>query len=316
MKNRSKTSVIIIILIFLSTNLLSGCQLAKEDNLENHSSEKLCGAFVTVNLDTSQLYNDMLKDAEFIVNSNGELEIKQPPASANTVEGTMTDGHVKFGDFTGYYMGEGIFKDSKGKNVHSNFSDKGFYDVKCAVNDTEAGVETSFEGSLSLSRYSSSIIHINPVYQRGDGSFYVALGQNPGMSTSGNSLGMVYSQSLSNETTSSGNGNAKRDKTAFKVNLFMADEAKQIVIKEMNKKDELIKASEYFPDSPEKYIVAPETCYVIVEEYTNSKENTINRSIYNVEGVNLEEYYTSHVCHFPGKDSIIGVKSVRFVNKK
>ncbi len=317
MKNRYRIAITLFILLLLSVCCLSGCQLAVYDEVTAHKSERLCGIFVTIGLDTLKLQEEQLDNAQFKINSQGKLEMQtMKPASMET-EGTMSeDGQVSFGEYTGYYMGEGKIIDDNGNSHLTNISDPGFYDVKCALNENEDGKDISYEGTLNISRKSDKIIHMNPVYQRGDGSIYTVLGQSMGYSTS-NSSGMVISQTLANETTSSGSSSRKKkESTSFKVNIAIMDEASQMIIKEMDSKDKLIKTTEYYPDSPEEYVVDPNTYYILVEERNNNKTDNVRRYVYNLESIELEDYYVGHTCHFQGEDYVIGVKRLHFVNKK
>lgn len=316
MKTKNITKITLSVLLLLSACILSGCQLAQKDDLTVHKSERLCGIFVTIGLDTSKFYEEQLKNAQFKVNNQGDLEIQTIDPASREVEGTMTgDGRINFGAYQGYYMGEGEVIVSNGDKLPTNFADPGFYDVKCSINEKDDGKDSSFEGSIAISRNSDKIIHMNPVYQREDGSIYTILGQSMGYSSSGNASGMVLSQTFSNTTTTSGSSrHIKKENTSFKINITMVDEAKQIIVKEMNSKDELIKATEYYPDSPDEYVVDSKTCYILVEERNDNKTDNITRYVYNLEGVDPKDYYVGHNCHFAGDDAIIGVKHIRFIN--
>lgn len=318
MKNKNRTGIALSIILLLSTCFLCGCQLALNEDVTAHESERLCGIFVTIGLDTTEFYNEQLKNTQFKINRQGELEFQAMGPSSRQIEGTMTDdGEVKFGEYHGYYIGEGKFIDSRGEEQITNFADPGFYDVKSAHNEKEDGKDISFEGTMAINRDSIKIIHMNPVYQRGDGSIYTVLGDTVGYSSSGNASGMVLSQTFSNTTTTSSGSrrHIKKENTSFKVSVAMVDAATQILIKEMNSKDELIKTTEYYPDSPEEYIVDPRTYYILVEERNNKKTENITRYVYNFENIDLEDYYVGHTCHFPGDDDIIGVKQIHFIKK-
>lgn len=318
MKNKNRTGIALSILLLLSTCFLCGCQLALNDDVTAHESERLCGIFVTIGLDTTEFYNEQLKNTQFRINRQGELEFQSLGPSSRQIEGTMTDdGKVKFGEYQGYYIGEGQFIDSRGEKQTTNFADPGFYDVKSSHYEKEDGKDISFEGTMAINRDSIKIIHMNPVYQRGDGSIYTVLGDTVGYSSSGNASGMVLSQTFSNTTTTSSGSrrHTKKENISFKVSVAMVDAATQILIKEMNSKDELIKTTEYYPDSPEEYIVDPKTYYILVEERNNKKTDNITRYVYNFENIDPEDTYVGHTCHFPGDDDIIGVKQIHFIKK-
>ncbi len=319
MKNRNRSGIALSVLLLLSACFLSGCQLALQDDSTARQSEKMYGIFVTIGLDTTEFYHEQLKNTQFKINNRGELEFQDMTPDSRKVEGTMTgDGHVKFGKYQGYYMGVAEVIDDNGNKQQTNMTDPGFYEVKCAINEKDDGKDTSFEGTLAINKNTMKIIHMNPVYQRGDGSIYTILGDTVGYSSSGNASGMVLTQTFSSTTTSTGSSrrHSRKENTSFKVNIAMVDAATQILIKEMNSKDEMIKTTEYYPDSPEEYIVDPGTYYILVEERNKKKTDNITRYVYNLENIDLEDNYIGHTCHFPGDDDIIGVKQIHFINEK
>jgi hypothetical protein len=257
-----------------------------------------------------------MENTKVTVNGKGEVEFSNP-FTPNTVEGTMKDYRVKFGDVTGYYMG---YVDVDQNNSMNNCSgaDQGFHDVKFFTNSKDGLLEQSAEATLSISRNSREVIHINPVYIRSDGSIYTLLGQDIGYMNTGESIGSIYSQTLTDEKKSTFGDVIKSEKESYKVNIALVDEAKQVLIKEMNANDTLIKSTLYSQTDADDFVTDPNTSYVIVEElmsYNNSKEYT-KRSIYSLEDKITEAEYDYHICNFPGEGGIIGTKSIRFRLKK
>jgi hypothetical protein len=310
MKNK-KRFYFTTVLIILSSCILTGCQLANETIAVNNP-DQLCGVFVTLG---NEIYPSM-DDTEVTVNGKGEVTISNQP-SANIVEGTMEDGRVKFGDVTGYYMG---YVDIDFNNSMNNCSgaDQGFHDVKYAVFSKDGKEEIEAEATLSVSRNSREVIHINPAYIRSDGSIYTILGQDIGYMNTGESSGSIYSQTLTDEKKSTIGDIITSEKESYKVNIALVDEAKQVVIKEMNTNDALIKTTLYSQTDADEFVTDPNTSYVIVEELMssyNTKEYT-KRSIYSLKVNDPEAEYNYHTCNFPGEGGVIGTKSVRFKLKK
>lgn len=310
MKNKLKL-YLSIILMLLSTCFLTGCQLARESNTIKHSTESLCGLFVTVGDDRV----DSFVNQEVKVNSKGEIEFSNT-FSNNIIEGIMEDGHVKFGDIPGYYMGlvEVDLKDPM-KNCYG--ADNGFKDVNYAINSMDGIEDNSYKATISVSRKTKKIININPVYVRADGSIYTVLGQSVGYMNTGASSGQIYSETLSDEKASTQGGVVTKEKKAFTINVAIIDEAKQVLIKEMNQDDSLIKTTIYSQKDADDFVVDPNTSYVIVEELMTdiSNKDYIARSVYSLENKNLKEEFVSHSCSFPGEGGVIGTKTIRFIAK-
>lgn len=308
MKSRRKTCFLIALLI-LSTSFLSGCQLAKETMAVNHNTENLCGLFVTIGNDIG----DAFVSRDVNLNSKGELEIS---SSNDTIEGVMKDGHVKFGDIPGYYMGL-VEVDLNNSMNNCYGADKGFNDLNVAVNSKDGIDENSYKATITISSKTQKLVDINPVYIREDGSIYTVPGQDVGYMNYGTSSGEIYSQTISDEESSTQGGIVKAEKKSFTVTLVVADEAKQVMIKEMNQKDELIKTTLYSQEDSDDFIVNPNTSYVIVEEQmTNSANNEYtNRSAYSISNNNFIGEYVSHTCKYPGEGGVIGTKTIRFITK-
>jgi hypothetical protein len=301
----------LIALMILSTCFLSGCQLAKETMAANHKTDNLCGLFVTIGNDDGNSF----VDSEVKVNSKGELEFSTTP-SDHTIEGIMKDGRVTFGDIPGYYMGL-VEVDLNNSMNNCYGSDKGFNDVKVALNSKDGIEDHRYEATITISRKTQKRIDINPVYVRADGNIYTVLGQNVGYMNYGTSSGQIYSQTLSDEKSITQGGIVKTEKKAFTVTLVIADEAKKVLIKEMNQEDGLIKTTLYSQGNTDDFIVSLNTSYVIVEEMMTDNDNKeyINRSVYSLENKNLDEEYVSHTCKFPGEGGVIGTKTIRFIRK-
>lgn len=104
-------------------------------------------------------------------------------------------------------------------------------------------------------------------------------------------------------------------KKTFAVTVVIAEEAKQVVIKEMDHMDSLIKSTPYTRESDDDFILEPNTSYIIVEELMTDDHNSpyINRNIYNPIDTPGVSEKPSHACRFPDDNGVIGAKLIRFV---
>jgi hypothetical protein len=272
-----------------------------------HNTESLCGLFVTIGNDIG----DSFDGREVNINSKGELEIS---SSNDTIEGIMKDGHVKFGDIPGYYMGL-VEVDLNNSMNNCYGADKGFNDVNVAINSKDGIDEHGYEATITVSSKTQKLIDINPVYVREDGSIYTVPGQDVGYMNYGTSSGEIYSQTISDEKSSTQGGIVKTEKKSFTVTLVIADEAKHVMIKEMDKRDSLIKTTLYSQEDADDFIVNPNTSYVIVEEQMTNSDNKeyTNRSVYSIENNNLKDENVNHTCKYPGEGGVIGTKTIHFI---
>lgn len=125
----------------------------------------------------------------------------------------------------------------------------------------------------------------------------------------------MYSQTIRSTTTKTEDQDYNSQKVSFKVNIKIVDPVTQIFIREMNYNNELIKVSEYLPESTYEYVVNPNTKYIIVEDIISNdiNDNTINRSLYNIDYNNLDNITISHPCNFLEDNIILAGKSIHFV---
>lgn len=308
--------ILLITLLFILP--LSGCQLAKETGTAAADRDQLCGVFVTFGRPERPVNEASLSDINVKVNKKGELVIDDQDlksAFENKVEGTPYDNGstIRFDGLEGYYMGS-LHQDINGEDSIVNMADKGFHDMKYAVNKTDEGESRSCEGTLSVSTKFHKIVDVNPVYIRDDGTYYTIMGQSTGVSFSGSTSGSVYSQTLDNSFSSTVNGKTITDKDSYKVNVTVTDETKQVFIKEMNQYDELIKTTEYLRDDPEEFIVDSNTAYIIVEETLENSmtDPYVKRSVYSLDKDGMANDKVTHTCGYADADYVIGLKIISF----
>lgn len=332
-RNR-KGYIAAIAAMFIISSLFSGCQLAKEAYSTVKNTDRLCGVFVTIG---SEALNHIRKEpgaSDLIKNSNNNNEIKinkenlltgsEVPSSNhdNKIYGMVKEnGTVDFDGIDGYYMGLVNETNSNGiiEGTSINTDRTFFQDTHLSVNIRNDAEENSCEGSLYIAGRTNKVVHVNPVYQSDDGTYYtlIMFGQSVGYLFNGDttSAGEVFSQSISNSFATTTDGKKRTQKTSFNVKFIIENEAKQILIKEINQKDELIKTTVYKRTASDKYIVNAATDYVIVEEYLKNSlgSDKVERSIYSLTKDKKNDEIISHPCYFEGKDGVMYQKSIEFM---
>jgi len=324
MKNKRRIRLLSALMVMLlCTITLTGCQLAIPTTNSNVTSDKLCGVFVTIGYNNIPINDDVLKDSEVTFNSNGEItfdEIANASSSGNKIEGKKSEERntVVFDGTTGYYMGILHELGTNGEYFNSLMCDPSLNDVKYAINATDNTEEQNGEATLFVSKKFHEVFYLNPVYLTGEGSYYTILGNAQGASFFGETSGSICSQTIDSAITQSDGNTSKTEKSSYKINLEVVDEVKKTVIKEMNQNDELIKVTEYLPNSPEEFTVESETSYVIVEEVLDgsSKVPCVIRNIYVPLSRDSIETSNQHHCNFPGENGVIAQKLIKFVYTK
>lgn len=305
----------LLLVIFLITQV-TGCQLAIEDATKN--SKKLCGIFLTIGSDWPSTMDSSFENVDFKVGKNGEITLDEKGiASLNDqeVEGELIDNRtMKFNGVEGYFMGL-IEIEEDGIQSHGLMADPEFYKGKLSINVTDAGEENSCEITFSVATSFDQGVHLNPVYQRGDGSYYAIRG-GMGMLISGDNVGSTHSQTLDEAFTTSSEGTTIQRKDSFKVNIEVVEPSDKLIIKEMNQMDELIKSTEYEHDDSKDYNVDHNTDYIIVEEWENDVlDSPVNRSVYSMKNLSSDERI-SHLWNIPWENNLVIRKEIHFIPSK
>lgn len=319
-KNITKGLRIIIRLLLVMFLIIqfTGCQLAIEDATINNNSQKLCGLLLTIGSDWPSTMDSSFDNMDINIGKNGKITFYDKGfASINNqeVEGQLIDNSTMlFDGVEGYFMGL-IEIEENGIISHGLMADPEFHNGKISSNITDEGEEDSCEITFSVDNNFNQSIHLNPVYKRGDGTYYAVKGE-MGIMIPGDSVGLTHSNTFDETFITTIDGMNKKMKNSFKVNVETVEPSDKIIIKEMNQMDELVKSTEYSYDDPEEYKVNPNTNYIIVEEWENdSLDNPINRSIYSMRNISNDERI-SHLWNIPGEKKIVIKKEIHFTPDK
>jgi|GEM_PF-2427253 len=317
MKNNRRLILLTTMVMLLCTITLTGCQLAIPTTDMNVTSDKLCGVFVTIGY--YAINDEALNDMDVTINNNGKISFNESvnaSLSGNRIEGKITEDKntVIFDGICGYYMGSLQVQDENGEYYNSLMCDPGLSDVKYAINVTDNSEEQNGEATLYVSRNFHESFYLNSVYLTSDGSYYTILGCAQGASFFGD-MGTICTQTIESALTMKNDDSSKTERSSYKINVAVVEAVKKTVIKEMNQNDELVKVTEYLPNSPEEFTVDSETSYVIVEEVLDSFSTVkgVKRSVYVPLSRDSFETSNQHQCYFPGENGIIAQELIKFI---
>lgn len=323
--NRKRSHIIVTLcFIFVSSFLLTGCRLAKETEGINQKDIKdiLCGVFVIFGNQAIPIKDIEIDPSEINLNNNNEFSLDDLGKSimdGNEVDGTLSkDGNtIIFEDLNGYFLGFRNETDSNGDSYNTTMADAVIHDINFSINVDDEGETQYCEGTICVNQSYNDILHLYPVYQRQDGSYYMVFGGGIGTMITGGDLfiNTVSSQSLYDTYTKTINGKSSYEKHNFKVNVKVVNDVEKVYIKEMNQNDELIKTTEYKRNDPEKFILQESTKYVIVEEelVDSNTEDNVMRSIYTPVKDSKEDATIQHRCYFSNESGIIIPEYITFI---
>ena len=319
-KNKIKSIGAIILINIILILMLSGCQLAKSnDSALRKNPDVLCGVFVTLRDTSLPMEERKLDDIEF-TNENGVMTISEDSMNAlfsRKVEGTLSEDKlsIDFNGVEGSYIG--LIHSDTGKKEDSvmTTTNGGFHDVKVSVNSSDTTSSYVYEATLYVSTAFNDIVKMNPVYITNEGTYYTDLGQAQGASSSGNAPGQMFTQTLENSSTKTTGKSSITESVKFTIHVKIIDPIEEVLIKEMNEQDELIKTTSLTKASEEEYIVDREARYIIVEEFLakESSQPSPQRSIYTLPDELTREDYITHTIHFEGENGAIDSKMILFL---
>ena len=288
---------------------LSGCQLAKE--VEIREQDVLCGILVTTREQEDacrEAWGEAGTKPESLVLT--EKELLQMKDGANIrfpqdepgiqVEGLWQEsGDIVFKGLEGASLLAGCRRqDEAGEYLH--FTSTGVMtDMKADSSTTDTGEFNRVEGTVSVCQNAVVTVHMNPVYQRPEGSIYAILGGAGGFWNSGKtSPGGVYSQSYKEEQKKRVDGKEISTGQEFTVRLAVDVETTSVTVKEWDAGDGFL--GETTVKRGQEHFTLQETAeYFMVEERRG--DGLVERSVYTWDEEKSREGMLNHTV-FYGND--------------
>ena len=269
--------------IILAVLMLSGCQLARQEVRETPMEDKLVGVFVTfepldLDFDIEGYLNDhpgVLSGGEVTLDPGEGMEYAQR-LSVTVADGDwLVPGHEGIG-VGRYWNGE----------YWTGFSGEGICELNSNIADGEDGAVIRVEGTVFFPDGSDVELCANPVYQTGEGEFYVIQGNSfhSHLEKDGS-----MSHSVKDEKTWTENGTETGYSAEFTTTVRAVTPAEQVALVWMTEDHRPLGREEYLPGQlPETLTPAEGAAYLIVEEI--SGEGTV-RSLCQPGGEMLTVYY-------------------------
>lgn len=276
---------------------LGGCQLAREDlgPGDGQSQDKIIGIYVTFAHLPS---DDAIYAKAILVEEDGyettTFKFEDIPGIALFHATVMGEGELQSYMTT---IRDPEILDGQ-TSIHFNTTPSKKIDEGNLLKDLDGFtlIENSEDITLTgtLNPLEDMILYINNVFQTPSGDVYM-LRNGPGFHVGGGSM------STSLEETS------KDEKFTLKLTLTVekVDPPEQAVFKEMNDKDEVIRATTITPENiPEAINLHPNCAYSIVETHSRSEEGIL------VSRILMDVDEESYIYKYPGERGFIIWKSI------
>jgi len=205
--------------------LLGGCQLAVPDGAAS-GKDVLCGVFITLE------YLD-ISEPEISFNWKGEPEVSYAETRIYATRIEDENGFTSY-SFDGI-KGINFFTAEVADTYQGSFYGDGISNTLLSVSDNGKSLTGTLYADVG---YSPITIFPNPAYQTPDGQVYVVPGQGTGMDTT--HAGDNISVKLSETTTKTADGTQTSQTNEIEVKLEAVNTNQQIVLKQMDKDDQVI----------------------------------------------------------------------------
>lgn len=301
-----KNKMIAIILVLTLTLSMCGCQLALPEG-GGAQRDRLIGCFVTTEyldlFDFESYFNDnagkLIGGGDVVL--DGDTRDYQGRIYAEYYEETHTNDNGESVSTAGYrfselegiaYFAPTVFE-REGQEYVTFQTGEGLSDVKNHVksHDTEtyftelsATVYVPIDSENELSGNELSF-YMNPVYQTADGSVYLTSGN--GMMANSTEPGGLMSTKLSEEYTTTINGEEKTGGGSVEISFEAAYATELLRIIEISAEGEIVKKASLLPEElPESYAPNADTAYIIAESvsYGDDGEEYVERSFIEPDG--------------------------------
>lgn len=308
MKHRDKMVCKKITAVFscvLAAALLPGCSLARADMQADASADRMIGALITDSpldlFDMEGYIGDHISGfgdgEEIVVKDTGKYAGKLYATIEKNKSKDPSDWEVSFDGVDGFKLLAPIWTDEDGESYHASECDDEISHMSTDVNISDTEETKTLSGTVYMlpNMIDGDVgYYVNPVYQTEDGNIYTIEGGSS-YSSGNTSEGEQFSVGLSSETTVTGNGKKKTDKSSVTVKLAVMYEPVKIRIYQMNGNNQTVKETEYQPgEMPEKIKTEKKAEYLLVEtEQIDADGKTVmKREIYEKgQEEELETYY-------------------------
>lgn len=263
----------ILICILIISMLLSGCQLAKEDEREQKSHNRLIGVFVTKEhldlFDFEAYFNDHANE----LIPGGETVIENTDGYNQRIYANMENGGCEFEGLDGILFASYAFDDGISKGYRNAPGNK--VSGQVTWDETESGITLTMDGSIYISDKIGYVQYFyNPVRQDSEGRVYLTAGT--GLSsnvTEGG--GMKNWHDLSDEYTITVNGETQSYRADISIGVEVIVLPEQYTFYYMDENHLELGRDVFAPEEvPQEIRPVDGAAYILVEESSHRKDNT------------------------------------------
>lgn len=256
--------IMAIVLAFLLTIGLCGCQLAKPDSNGSQQNNRLVGAYITTEyVDLFDMDGYLQENLDSIIAQNGEIEL---PAIENEPKlyAVLTENTYAFPDLEGILLAQ--FRMSSGEDTYTSaVVDEGICDIHNRVGGEDAGIS----GTIWTAKDSGEVIfYLNPVYQTEDGQVYLLPGSGIHFSSG---VGGRATQKMEETRTVTVNGETFEENFAVEVAVDVTEPAETVTVLQMDEENRELSRTTYRADAlPEELTPDTGTAYLLVQSNTKT----------------------------------------------
>lgn len=254
-----------LIAVLLAVLMLSGCQLASEEQKGNRMEDKLVGVFVTFNhLDLEFDIEGWLRDNPGALKDGGvTLEPGEGMEYGGRLWAEVTEEGWRFPEHEGIVMGQMWRED-----YWVGFSTEGFCEHETSSHRTDTLDSIEEEGTVCFPAGAEVMLCANPVYMTPEGTYYAVQGNSFHSQLEDGSM----SQSVSDERTWTVEGETHTYRAQFTTTVQGVTLADTVVMVWMSGDHRELGRAEYVPgELPEALTPPAEAAYLIVEEVTGGE---------------------------------------------
>ncbi|MBE6568970.1 MAG: hypothetical protein E7658_01970 [Ruminococcaceae bacterium] len=317
MKNR--TIVLLAVLLALcSAGISAVVPLAKEDRTEEKAEkDRLIGVYVTTEYvhltDMEQYIEDNIGD---ILNGNNILapddtaaytaklygEVREEEAVSPVTGETYTTHDLVFPGLEGFsaYCFTAV---ENGSPLSISGGLSGISERHLGLTSTDYGQEMTLTGTIYTEEEYDRVLYFNPIYQSGDGRFYLLPGT--GIHTSGTGKS---SYNMNEKNTAEVNGETVTvDSTDITIHIESVQLPETVTLVQFSADHRVLDRTDYSRDAlPACIVLAADAAFAVAEHYTADGETVIMRILYTDEADDLDVFV-------PLRDGVCEKKAVELV---
>lgn len=278
----------------LAAMILGGCSLAVPEAETEHGSDRLIGAFITLEyLDLYDMDSFFQDHAGRLVNgkqfSGADLSGYQQKLYASIDKNgslSPSDWDVSFPGVEGIRFFSPLWTDENGESYRADVYDSRISEKDIAYNVFDNGESVDLCGTLYVvpGAYGETAYYLNPVYQTPEGEIYLISGQGSSARivdevSEGEQSSLTYEHEIKEAKE---DGNAETENVSVAVTLAVMYKPVKITFCQMDAEHKILQKKAYDPKNvPDQLRVQGGTAYILaeIEKESPSGKKVVSRAV-------------------------------------